>query len=104
MTKTIIELAGRQYKISPGELLKVDSQPHEVGAKIHPEKILLHSTASGVLVNDQDTKSVKVTLQVESHFKDRKISVRRYKSKSRYRRKNGHRQAKTILKVIEVKD
>lgn len=102
--KTVIELNGRQFSVSPGDRVKVDSNPKKVGAKLHPQRVVLHQKEGKLLIGEAADKAVKVSLAVADNLRDKKVAVRRYKSKSRYRRNNNHRQNKVILEVLEIKE
>ena len=96
----IIENGGKQYKVSEGDVVRVEKLPAEVGAKV---------TFNAVLVVDGDTvktgsdaKSAKVTATVEAQDKFRKIIVFKYKAKKNERKKQGHRQPFTAVKIEKI--
>ncbi|GMO51822.1 MAG: 50S ribosomal protein L21 [Termitinemataceae bacterium] len=97
----LIDFLGKQYKASEGAVLKVDRVDAEVGAKIDIEKVLLVS-GSSVSVGAPYVSGAKVSATVESHGKDRKIIVFKYKPKKDYRRKNGHRQQFSTIKIQNI--
>ena len=102
MKYAIIGLNGKQYQVQEGQNLKVDSLRQEEGKLISPERVLLLSDEEGILVGEPGLDSVDVSLKVTSNLKDKKISVRRYRSKSRYRKSKGHRQPITTLVVSSI--
>jgi large subunit ribosomal protein L21 len=92
-----------QYKAEKGALLKVDKIDAEPGSGIDIDSVLLVSGAEGsVVVGAPYVPGVKVSATVESHGKDRKIIVFKYKSKKDYRRKQGHRQQYSMLKIADI--
>ena len=97
----LIEFKGKQYKAEKGAMLKVDLIDAEPGTAINIETVLLVS-ADSVKVGDPYVKGAKVSAKVESHGKDDKIIVFKYKPKKDYRRKQGHRQNYSIIKVEEI--
>ncbi|MDR0321095.1 MAG: 50S ribosomal protein L21 [Treponema sp.] len=97
----LIEFKGKQYKAEKGTMLKVDLIDAEPGTAIDIDTVLLVS-ADSVKVGDPYVKGAKVSAKVESHGKDEKIIVFKYKPKKDYRRKQGHRQNYSIIKVEEI--
>jgi len=100
----LVEFKGKQYKAEKGSLLKVDLVDAEPGTAINIDTVLLVSgdSAAAVKVGDPYVKGAKVSATVESHGKDGKIIVFKYKSKKDYRRKQGHRQQYSIIKIGEI--
>jgi large subunit ribosomal protein L21 len=97
----LVEFKGKQYKAEKGALLKVDKIDAEPGAAVNIETVLLVSGDS-VKVGNPYVQGAKVSATVESHGKDKKIIVFKYKPKKDYRRKQGHRQQFSIIKIGEI--
>jgi large subunit ribosomal protein L21 len=97
----LVEFKGKQYKAEKGALLKVDRIDAEKGAAVAIDTVLLVSGAS-VSVGAPYVAGAKVTAVVEDHGKDDKIIVFKYKSKKDYRRKNGHRQQFSLIRVQDI--
>jgi len=97
----LVEFKGKQYKAEKGGLLKVDRIDAEPGTAVNINTVLLVSGDS-VKVGSPYVEGAKVTATVESHEKDDKIIVFKYKPKKDYRRKQGHRQQYTIIKIGEI--
>jgi large subunit ribosomal protein L21 len=97
----LIDFLGKQYKASEGAVLKVDHVDAEVGSKIDIDKVLMVSDAT-VSVGAPYVSGAKVSAVVESHGKDPKIIVFKYKPKKDYRRKNGHRQQFSTIKIESI--
>lgn len=97
----IIEFKGKQYKAEKGAVLKVDHIEGEPGAQIDIDSVLLVSDET-VSVGAPYVAGAKVRAVLESHGKDRKIIVFKYKSKKDYRRKRGHRQQFSLIKIEDV--
>ena len=97
----LVEFKGKQYKAEKGALVKVDKIDAEVGAAINIDTVLLVSGDS-VKVGSPYIEGAKVSATVESHGKDEKIIVFKYKPKKDYRRKQGHRQQYSIIKIGEI--
>ncbi|MDR2842799.1 MAG: 50S ribosomal protein L21 [Spirochaetaceae bacterium] len=97
----LIDFMGKQYKAQQGVSLKVDRIDAEVGAKIDIDRVLLVSGDS-VSVGTPYVSGAKVSAVVESHGRDPKIIVFKYKPKKDYRRKNGHRQQFSVIKIEDI--
>jgi large subunit ribosomal protein L21 len=101
----LIEFKGKQYRAEKGAVLKVDRIDAEPGSAVDIDSVLLVSGgASGdsVTVGAPYVAGVRVTAVVESHGKDDKIIVFKYKPKKDYRRKQGHRQQYSLITVEDI--
>ena len=96
----IIENGGKQYKVSEGDVLKVEKLPAEVGAEV-TFNVVMVSDDKGVKVG-KDLKNAKVTAKVEAQDKFKKIIVFKYKPKKNERKKQGHRQPFTAVKIEKI--
>ncbi len=92
----VIEEGAKQYLVHIGDIIKVEKIDAEVGSAINFSKVVL--TSSG-LVSSAD---VKVTAEVLEHKKNKKVIVFKKKRRHNYRRKNGHRQNITVVKVTAI--
>jgi len=97
----LVEFKGKQYKAETGALLKVDKIDAEPGTALDIDTVLLLS-ADTVTVGNPYVQGAKVSATVESHGKDDKIIVFKYKPKKDYRRKQGHRQQYSIIKIGKI--
>jgi len=97
----LVEFKGKQYKAEKGALLKVDKIDAEPGSAVSIDTVILVSGDS-VKVGSPYVQGAKVSATVESHGKDGKIIVFKYKPKKDYRRKQGHRQQYSIIKIGEI--
>jgi large subunit ribosomal protein L21 len=99
----LVEFKGRQYKAEKGALLKVDRIDAEPGSPVEIDSVLLLSGGEGqVTVGAPYVAGAKVSAKLESHEKDKKIIVFKYKPKKDYRRKQGHRQQYSIIKIEDI--
>ena len=99
----IVENSGKQYKVEEGKTLRVEKLPVEVGDEISLDKLLLVHGEDGVTVGSPYLTG-KVTCEVLEHGRGKKLIVFKHKKRKDYRKKAGHRQWYTTLKVkgIEV--
>jgi large subunit ribosomal protein L21 len=99
----LVEFKGKQYKAEKGVVLKVDKIDAEPGTAMSIDTVLLVSGGEGqVTVGSPYVQGAKVSATVESHGKDPKIIVFKYKSKKDYRRKQGHRQQFSLIKIGDI--
>ena len=96
----IIENGGKQYKVSEGDVVKVEKLAAEVGAEV-TFNVVMVSDDNGVKVGS-DVKNAKVTAKVEAQDKFKKIIVFKYKPKKNERKKQGHRQPFTAVKIEKI--
>ena len=96
----IIENGGKQYKVSEGDVLKVEKLPQEVGEEVSFNVVMV-SDGNGVKVGS-DLKNAKVVAKVEAQDKFKKIIVFKYKAKKNERKKQGHRQPFTAVKIEKI--
>ena len=97
----LMEFKGKQYKAEKGAVLQVDRIDAEPGSALDIDQVLLVSGDS-VTVGAPYVKGVKVQAVVETHKRSKKIIVFKYKPKKDYRRKKGHRQQYSIIKIQDI--
>ena len=97
----IIATGGKQYKVSEGDTIKVEKLSVEAGDTVKFDEVLAIG-GDKLLVGD-DVKSASVSATVVENGKGKKVIVYRYKRKSGYHKKNGHRQAYTMVKIDSIK-
>lgn len=97
----IVRAGGRQEKVAVGDVLEVDRVGQEPGAEVTLPALLLVDGES--VTSDPATLSgVSVTAEVVSHLRGPKIDILKYKNKTGYRRRMGHRQELTRVKVTAI--
>ena len=99
----IVETGGKQYRVAPGQRLKVEKLEAEAGANLTLDKVLLVADGEDVKIGAPYLVGAKVETKVLRQARDRKKIVFKYHSKTRYRKKKGHRQYFTELEVVSVK-
>lgn len=98
----IIETGGKQYRVSEGSVFKVEKLPADPGAEVVFEKVLFISKDGETQVGSPYLEGAKVLGKVLSQGKGKKIIVFKYKPKKNYRRKQGHRQPFTQVRVEKI--
>ena len=97
----IVETGGKQYKVSTGDLIRVEKLECNVGDKVELDKVL--AVCDGELVVGNPTVSGKVvSATCTKQDRAKKVIVYKYKRKSGYHKKNGHRQYFTELKIDSI--
>lgn len=102
MKYAILEQGGKQFKAVEGSTIDVDLLQVKDGAELNLDKVLLLVDGSDITVGAPTVKGATVKTQVMGVVKGPKIDVFRYGPKKRIRRKTGHRQQYTQLKVVEI--
>ena len=97
----LIEFKGKQYKAEKGALLEVDKIDAEPGSAVDIDSVLLVS-GDTVTVGAPYVAGASVKALVEAHKKAKKIIVFKYKPKKDYRRKQGHRQEYSVIKIQDI--
>lgn len=102
MNYAIFKTGGKQYRVRPGDVLDVELLPLAVGDSAEFDQVLALSDGGEVRFGSPCVAGAKVVAQVQSHYKDKKLMVFKYKAKTRYRRKRGHRQNYTRLVIQAI--
>jgi len=102
MDYAVIKTGGKQYRVKPGDTLDVELLPNPVDSIAEFGEVLALSDGGEVTIGAPLVEGAKVTAQVLAHYKDRKLMVFKYKAKTRYRRKRGHRQSYTRLRIQDI--
>lgn len=98
----VVEVAGKQYRVSPGDRIAVERLDAAPGSEITLDSVLLTSTDDGVTVGTPVIAGASVHAQVVREEKDGKVLVFKYKRKNRYRSLSGHRQTHTVLEIDSI--
>ena len=97
----IVVTGGKQYKVTKDQILSVEKLKAQVGEKVASDAILV-ADENTVKTGDQ-AKAVSVTAEVVEHGKGAKLNIFTYKAKKNIRKRQGHRQPYTKLKIVEIK-
>jgi large subunit ribosomal protein L21 len=96
----VVRTGGKQYRVVGGDLVRVDKMIAEQGSTVILDDVLLVGSGTDV----KHGKGTTVTAEVVAQFKDDKITVFKKKRRHNYRRKNGHRQQLTLLRITAIGD
>jgi len=98
----IIETGGKQYRVSPGQVIDVEHLNVASGLPVEVEKVLLVADGEKVTVGEPFIDGAKVLATSKGDGKGKKVIVFKYKPKVRYRKKTGHRQLYTRLMIDSI--
>ena len=99
MELAIIKTGGKQYKVAPGQKLKIEKIEGEVGGKIIFDEVLLTVEGGQTQIGQPRVGGAKISAKILSQDKDKKITIFKYKSKKRYHVKRGHRQPFSLVEI-----
>ena len=102
MDYVILRTGGKQYKVKPGDVLDVEKLPVEEGSTVELTDVMAVSRGGEMIVGTPLVPDASIVAQVRSQDRDDKILVFKYKRKTRYRRKKGHRQPYTRLVISSI--
>jgi len=98
----VIETGGKQYKVSPGDKIKIEKVEAPEGGDFVFDKVLLLNNEKEVKVGEPYLEAAKVEAKVLRQARAKKVIVFRYHSKTRYRKKKGHRQPFTEVEITKI--
>ena len=96
----IIATGGKQYKVAEGDVLKVEKLDAEAGSTVTFDQVV--AVSDGSLKVGKDVAKASVTATVVEQGRGKKVIVYKYKRKTGYHKKNGHRQAYTQVKIEKI--
>ena len=98
----IVKTGGKQYKVAEGDLVKVEKIEGEPGTAVALTPVLLVDGAD-VKAKADDLSKVSIDAEIVEHTKGKKIDIMKYKNKTGYKKRQGHRQPLTVLKINGIK-
>ncbi|MDP3899464.1 MAG: 50S ribosomal protein L21 [bacterium] len=101
-TIAVIKTGGKQYKVKEGDTIKVEKLTGEPGKKVKLETLLIADSDGVIKELGAPSLGDKVSAEIVETEKDKKVTVVKYKRKTRYKRTLGHRQPYTKLKIEKI--
>ena len=98
----VIRSGGKQYRVAPGQTIRLEKMVGEVGAKVELGDVLMVENDGNVQVGNPLVGNVKIEATVVEHDRSKKILVFKKKRKKQYRRTAGHRQDYTALRIDNI--
>jgi large subunit ribosomal protein L21 len=98
----VIKTGDKQYKISPGEIIRIEKLAGNIGDRINFGNVLMINTGSEVKFGNPELTGVPVIGEIVDHGKARKILIIKKKRRKNYRKTQGHRQNFTAVKILTI--
>ena len=98
----VIETGGKQYRVQQGDVITVEKLSVEAGEKVTFDKVLVVHDGEGLTVGTPCVEGATVGATVVENGKGKKVVIFKYKAKKDYRKKQGHRQPYTMVKIDEI--
>ena len=98
----IIQTGGKQYRVAPGDVIRVEKLPFDQGAAIEFPHVLAVFKDGGEVLTESQLGEAKVVATVTANDRSKKIVVFKFKRKKQYKKTIGHRQHYTELRVNEI--
>ncbi len=98
----VVKTGAKQYKVAAGDVIKVEKLDGDAGEKITLDHILMIGDDKGVEVGTPTISGKVVTAEILEQARAAKIIIFKKKRRQNYRRKNGHRQELTVLRILEI--
>jgi len=95
----VVSTGGKQYKVQKGETLRIEKIPGDVGGKVTLDQVLLVADGENIRVGQPMIEKAAVQASIVEQDRAKKILVFKYKRRKRYRRKAGHRQPYTAIRI-----
>ena len=98
----VIRTGGKQYLVSPGDKIKIEKLNKEEGKQVTFTDVLLLEKSNKLEIGNPKVKGAKVIAKILKQDKAKKIIILKYKPKSRYKIKTGHRQPFTEVEILKI--
>ncbi len=102
MTYAVIRTGGKQYRVAPGDVVRVERLGGDVGAAVEFTEVLLTGGDGAVRIGTPLVDGARVRGEIVGQGRDRKVLVYKKKRRKNYRRRRGHRQSVTTVRVTEI--
>lgn len=100
----IIKTGGKQYRVCEGQLLKVERLTAEEGQSVDFKEVLMVANGDDIKIGSPLLEKAKVTAEVVSHGRDKKIKILKFKRRKHHMKRMGHRQDFTQVKITDIKE
>lgn len=98
----VVATGGKQYKVETGDILRVEKLAGDIGSEVAFDQVLMLADGESVRIGQPVVEGVTVKGRIVEQGKSKKILVFKYKRRKRYRRKQGHRQPYTAVKIDAI--
>ena len=101
MTNAVIRTGGKQYRVAPGDTIRIEKLAGEPGAAVEFSDVLMLG-GDTVKVGKPTVDGAKVTGQIVEQGRGEKLVIFKFRRRKRYKRKNGHRQSYTAVRITDI--
>jgi len=98
----VIQTGGKQYRVSEGDVLRVEKLGAEEGAEMELDKVLMIADGDNVKVGAPYVEGGKVSATVRSHGRGKKVKIVKFRRRKQYLKRQGHRQSYTELQITGI--
>lgn len=98
----VIKTGGKQYRVSEGDVIRVEKLPAETGASVEMGEVLMVTDGDKVKIGAPYVDGGKVTAVVQAHGRGEKIEIVKFRRRKHYRKHTGHRQDYTEIKITGI--
>ena len=98
----VVKTGGKQYKVAPGEKLKVEQIPADVGAQVTLDQVLMVGEGESVRVGTPTVAGASVVATVVAHGRGEKVKIFKMRRRKHYQKHQGHRQGYTELQIDSI--
>jgi len=98
----VVKTGGKQYRVAPGEKLKVETLPADVGAQVTLDQVLMVGEGETVRVGQPTVAGVSVVATVVAHGRGEKVKIFKMRRRKHYQKHQGHRQNYTELRIDSI--
>jgi len=100
--EAVIATGGKQYRVAPGQVIRIERLSHARGEAVEFKSVLLVSRDGQVVADPKALARARVTAEVVAQATGRKVAVVKFKRRRNYRRNRGHRQAFTAVRITKI--
>ena len=98
----VIKTGGKQYKISEGDTLRVESLPYDEGEALEIDQVLMVADGDNIKLGQPYVEGSSVKAVVKSHGRGKKVEIIKFRRRKHYRKQQGHRQNYTELEITNI--
>ncbi|HWP66215.1 MAG TPA: 50S ribosomal protein L21 [Candidatus Limnocylindria bacterium] len=102
MSYAVIRTGGKQYRVAPGDVVRIERLGGDVGSAVEFTEVLIAADDAGIRVGRPLVDGARVRGEIVAQTRDRKVLVYKKKRRKNYRRRRGHRQYLTSVRVTEI--
>ena len=98
----VIQTGGKQYRVAPGDTVRVEKIAAETGASVELDKVLMVANGEDIKVGTPYIDGGKVTATIKAHGKGKKVKIIKFRRRKHHMKRQGHRQWFTELEINEI--